>query len=193
MHQNNKNQKSDLPKRWFFFNPTIDLNHRVFYNLSNKIGVVFFNTDRNQNFHIKIQPFVQWCNKKQIKFMIPYSSFWAYRNSAYGFFTDSNYSQNFKLPNLKIPKKAFVATKVHSLKEARAAIKYADIIFITPIFKTLSHPKQTPMPRDILIKLCLFFKEQMIFGLGGVNEYNFKFVKKYNLYGFGGISNFGGG
>ena len=190
MYQINKNQKTNLPQRWFFFNPTIDVNHRVFYNLSNKIGVVFFSTKKIRCFHEKIKPFVQWCNKKQIKFIIPHSTFWAYRNSAYGFFIDSNYNQNTRLQNLKIRKNVFVAAKVHNFREAKAVIKFANIIFISPIFRTASHPRHTPMSRIILLKLCLFFKEQVIFGLGGVNEYNFKFVKKYNLYGFGGVSNF---
>jgi len=190
MHQHKKNQKSNFPKRWFFFNPTINLNHKIFYNLSNKIGVVFFNVQKNKYFYKKIQPFINWCIKKQIKFMTPYSSFWAYRNSAYGFFLDSNCIQNSKLPSVRIRKNLFVATKVHSLKEARNAIKFANVFFVSPIFKTVSHPNKSPISRLILINLCLFFKEGMIFGLGGVNEYNFKFVEKYNLYGFGGISSF---
>ena len=30
-----------IPKKWFFFNPTIISNHKFFYKISNKDGVVF--------------------------------------------------------------------------------------------------------------------------------------------------------
>ena len=174
----------------FFFNPTVNSDHKIFYNLSRKFGVVFFCNEKTKHFYKKIQPFVKWCIRKGIKFIAPHSTYWAYRNSAFGVLVDLHHPHDFYTPDLKIIKSVFIATKVHNIKEARNAIKFSNIIFISPIFKTNSHPRELPISRYILIKLSLFFKEQMIFGLGGVNEYNFKLVKKYNLYGYGGISNF---
>ena len=109
MHQYNRNKKSNIPTRWFFFNPTINLNHKVFYNLSNKVGVVFFCNEKVKHFYKKIQPFAEWCIKKKIKFLAPHSTYWAYRNSAYGIFVNSNPPNNLNLPDKRIIKNVFMS------------------------------------------------------------------------------------
>ncbi len=182
---------SKLPNQWFFFNPTIILNDTNFYKISNKIGVVFFtNNLKIREFCKKIEPYVKWCKKRNIKFVIPLSHFWAHKYKPFGVLVDLKFTQKNKFIIQQLENKYLVFSKVHDFKEAFVAKTLSDLIFLSPVFKTLSYPKKKPLTNYIFISLCFFFKEKVIFALGGVNNKNFKFIKNSKLYGFGAISNF---
>ena len=87
-------------------------------------------------------------------------------------------------------KNYFTVAKVHNVKEASLAKGFIDLIFLSPVLKTNSYPEKKPLSNYIFISLCFFFKEEVIFALGGVNYNNIKSVKNKNLYGFGAISCF---
>ena len=87
-------------------------------------------------------------------------------------------------------KNYFTVAKVHNFKEAFLAKGFIDLIFLSPVLKTNSYPKKKPLSNYIFISLCFFFKEELIFALGGVNYKNIKSIKNKNLYGFGAISCF---
>ena len=87
-------------------------------------------------------------------------------------------------------KNYFTIAKVHNFKEALLAKGLVDLIFLAPALKTDSYPKKKPLSNYIFISLCFFFKEEVIFALGGVNYKNIKSMKNKKLYGFGAISCF---
>ena len=87
-------------------------------------------------------------------------------------------------------KNYFTVAKVHNVKEAFLAKGFIDLIFLSPVLKTDSYPEKKPLSNYIFISLCFFFKEEVIFALGGVNYKNIKSMKNKNLHGFGAISCF---
>jgi thiamine monophosphate synthase len=190
---NTKNKKFlDIPNKWFFFNPTVVSSKKVFYKISNKIGVVFFfeNLTLDKFFKL-IEPYVLWCNKNKIKFIIPYSIYWANKYKAYGILLDAKCRKKGEGKNLKfLRKKFFFASKVHNVKEAMNIRDFTDLVFLSPVFKTKSYLNKIPLTKYIFISLCFFFKEKMIFVLGGVNYKNFNFIKNSKVYGFGAINFF---
>ncbi len=181
-----------VPKKWFFFNPSSKFDNKRLSKFSNTTGIVFFknNLDTHDKFFIKIKPYIDFCKKKKIKFLLPFSLYWANKYQAFGIFIEnSNDSLNFLINYKIIKKKFFLATKVHSLTEAIKFLEF-DIIFISPVFKTFSFPNKKPMKRFIFLSLCLFFKNKKTFALGGVNNQNYSKLKNKYLDGFGGITNF---
>ena len=64
------------------------------------------------------------------------------------------------------------------------------MIFISPVFKTESHPEQKPLKICFFISICFLLKEKITFALGGVKKSNYSRLKNKNLYGFAGIGNF---
>ena len=147
MQIKNKLNVSSLPKQWLFFNPGKISKNNYFYRISNKNGVVFFYDEKNIDVFLQnIKPYINWCQQKRIKFIIPFSFIFAYMSSAFGVLIDSkckkqNNSRNIK----KLKEKFFIVSKIHNLKEAIIAKNYADIIFISPVFPTLSFPETTPL------------------------------------------------
>jgi len=183
----------NVPNEWFFFNPSIASNHKHFYKISRKTGVIFFNNnlDKFDDFFLIIKPFVIWCQKRRIKFFLPHSFFWANKYKAFGVLIDSKNPQKKSLLSINIFKKKFVlATKVHNYIEAKKASEVFRMIFISPVFKTESHPEQKPLKICIFISICFLLKEKITFALGGVKKSNYSRLKNKNLYGFAGIGNF---
>ena len=90
----------------------------------------------------------------------------------------------------KKQKNYFTVAKVHNVKEAFLAKGFIDLIFLSPVLKTDSYPEKKPLSNYMFISLCFFFKEELIFALGGVNYMNIKFIKNKKLHGFGAISCF---
>ena len=84
----------------------------------------------------------------------------------------------------------YTVAKVHNLKEAFLARGFVDLIFLSPVLKTNSYPDKKPLSKYIFISLCFFFKEELVFALGGVNYTNIRSIKNKKLYGFGAISCF---
>ena len=65
----------------------------------------------------------------------------------------------------------------------------ADIIFISPIFTTKSHPNVSPLGLAQLSKIIRMSKIP-IFALGGVNKQNIRILQKVGAQGFGGVEIF---
>ena len=188
-YQNKKN--STIPKEWFFFNPENQPYSKKLSHLSKKVGVIFFNKNLNvNNFLKKIEPCIKFCRKKKIKFVIPFSKFWGNKYQAFGMMIEINKkSKKFHLTQSK-NKKYFTVAKVHNIKEAFMAKGLVDLIFLSPVLKTDSYPEKKPLSNYIFISLCFFFKEEVIFALGGVNYKNIKYMKNKKIHGFGAISCF---
>ena len=190
MYYQNK-KYSTIPKEWFFFNPENLSDGEKLKHLTNKVGVIFFNKKLNlNNFLKKIEPCVQFCRRKKIKFVIPFSKFWGNKYKAFGMMIEVNKkSKEFHSTKNK-HKNYFTVAKVHNFKEAFLAKGFIDLIFLSPVLKTNSYPEKKPLSNYIFISLCFFFKEEVIFALGGVNYKNIKTMKNKNLHGFGAISCF---
>ncbi len=180
-----------IPKKWYFFNPTIISNEKYFYKISNKVGIVFlFENQEIDQFFRLIQPYILWCKKNKIKFIIPYSMHWAIKYQAFGVMVDSRCKKNSILKESLMKKNFFVASKVHNFKEAVNIKKIVDIVFLTPVFKTKSFLNKNPLNKYTYLSLCFFLKEKVVFALGGINYKNFTFMKNKYVHGFGGISVF---
>ena len=182
-----------IPNEWFFFNPYVKSNYKILKKISRKTGIVFFknnNTNPQSEFFFTIKPYIDWCRKKRIKFILPSSLYWANKYKAFGIFVDNKKRKlNFSINLKTIKKKYFIATKVHNIFEGLNSSD-CDFIFISPVFKTNSFPKKKPLSRYFFLSLCLLMKKKKIFALGGVNKLNYKKLKNKNIHGFGGISNF---
>ena len=82
-YQNKKN--STIPKEWFFFNPENLSDSKKLSYLSKNVGVIFFNKNLNvYDFLKKIEPCIEYCRKKKIKFIGPFSNFWCSKYHAFG-------------------------------------------------------------------------------------------------------------
>ena len=93
---------------------------------------------------------------------------------------------NFNL----IKEKFLLAVKIHNYQEAKKFARDIDIIFISNVFRTKTHPKRDGLGTKKLFELCIFLKNKLNFALGGVNRINVKHLKNKNLKGFGAISCF---
>ena len=185
MSYQNKKKNSTIPHEWFFFNPSLHPNFIDVKKISKRTGVIFFNDNLNIHKFCKgIEPYVTLCHNKKIKFIIPNSIFWANRYKAYGILVNLNK----KLKKFSFKSKYFIVSKVHNFKEAYIAKDSVDLIFISPIFNTPSYPQKKPLKNYIFISLCFFFKEKVIFGLGGINNKNSKSIPNRYVCGFGSIS-----
>ncbi len=65
----------------------------------------------------------------------------------------------------------------------------ADMIFVSPVFTTRSHPNIAPLGLRELSKIICVSKIP-IFALGGVDEKNIHSLRKLGIAGFGGIGLF---
>ena len=93
--------------------------------------------------------------------------------------------------NLNLIKEKFLlAVKIHNFKEAKKLTKNIDIIFISNVFKTKSHPRRKGLGTKKLFELCMFLKNKLNFALGGINKKNIGLLKNKGLKGFGAISYF---
>jgi thiamine monophosphate synthase len=180
-----------IPTKWFFFDTS--KNEDVIYSLSKKVGVVFFCSYNcyNYSFFKELQPFIFHCRKNKIKFVIPFSYYWANKYKPFGVMVEQ---KSFLTKNLKIleniKRRFCIVSKIHSIKEAKELELVSDIVFISPIFSTSSHPNQKPLKNYLFLYLCHLLKRKWIFLLGGMNEKNFKYKKFYSALGFGAITNF---
>ena len=188
-YQNIKN--STIPKEWFFFNPENLSDNTKLSQLPKRVGVIFFSNKLNvNNFLMKIKPCITFCRINKIKFVIPFSQFWGNKYKAFGMMVEINRKSKKIYWTKKKHKNYFTVAKVHNFKEAILAKGFVDLIFISPVLKTNSYPEKKTLSKYIFISLCFFFKEEVIFALGGVNYKNIKSMMNQKLYGFGAISCF---
>lgn len=76
---------------------------------------------------------------------------------------------------------------VHSIEEGQAAAAAgAELIFVSPIRITRSHPDQKPLDRETAIRIVKDFPGHAI-ALGGVDRKEFQRLEQYGFYGWAGI------
>ena len=188
-----KKNLNNIPKEWFFFNPINNSHNKYFFKISNKTGVIFFyeNNKEKDEYFAKIKPYIQWCKTKGINFLIQSSVFLANKYHALGiFFDNKNLLICNKLALTSINKKFLTAGKVHSLNEANKFGKLLNIVFISNVFETQTHPNKKKLSKFNFFSICNLLKRKKVFALGGVDKSNFKKLKNKYLYGFGAISYF---
>lgn len=83
-----------------------------------------------------------------------------------------------------------ITASTHSrLSVNRAKIAGADAVFLSPIFKTPSHPYKKPISIMGANMLLLGIKRHIyVYALGGVKPFHLKALKLADFKGFGGIS-----
>ena len=188
----NYNKKS-IPKKWFFYNLAIKSNRKILFSLDRGIGVVFFFKYSKNEYSLfkKMSPLVNFCKKKGINFVIPFSSYWARKYSAFGVLIEENdmIAKNKKV--LKALKKKFkIICKVHNQIEVIKKKDIADMFFISPVYPSSSHPYQAPLKNYIFLYLCHLLKRKDVYALGGMNDKKLKLKNSSSILGFGGISAF---
>ena len=83
-----------------------------------------------------------------------------------------------------------ISTSVHSSRDIRKCINIkANLVFVSPIFKTTSHLHAKPLGTVKLGLLARKFKIPVI-ALGGINEKNIKLLRNLPIYGCAGINIF---
>ena len=68
--------------------------------------------------------------------------------------------------------------------------KDIDIVFISNVFKTKSHPRRKGLGTKKLFELCILLKNKLNFALGGITKKNISRLKNKYLKGFAAISYF---
>lgn len=184
-----------LPELWFFFDIFDNKSVLAFKNLSCKIGIIFFNKHNmnQETFFDKILPFKKICTDKNQFFLVNYiSGRRCFIGSKGAFIYLSDLRKNFSKVFCKNLRRNnfLLATSIHNETELRIACKNNfDLIFISPLSKTKTHPEILPHSSINFIKLC-FKQKRIVFALGGATNINFKRVKNKYLVGFGAINFF---
>ena len=188
-----KLKKINIPEEWFFCNPFKNYSEKIISSLTYKTGVIFFFEDplKKKEFLKNIEPLVQICRKNRIIFIIQSSFFWASKYKANGILIDFKNKILSNMINFNLIQETFLlAVKIHNYQEARKFAKNIDIVFISNVFRTKTHPKRDGLGTKKLFELCVFLKNKLNFALGGVNRANIKRLKNKNLKGFGAVSCF---
>jgi thiamine-phosphate pyrophosphorylase len=107
-----------------------------------------------------------------------------------------HFSDFDKLPQQIFRNKSFILSfSCHSLKSVLRIEKLkADMIFVSPIFPTTSHPGAKIIGLRNLVKIAVKAKSSnyaaKIYALGGINLTNLKSLRKLPISGFGAIDLF---
>ena len=188
-----KLKKINIPEEWFFCNPFKNYSEKIISSLTYKTGVIFFFEDplKKKEFLKNIEPLVQICRKNRIIFIIQSSFFWASKYKADGILIDFKNKIFSNMINFNLIQETFLlAVKIHNYQEAKKFAKNIDIVFISNVFRTKTHPERDGLGIKKFFELCVFLKNKLNFALGGVNRANVKRLKNKNLKGFGAISCF---
>ena len=188
-----KLKKINIPEEWFFCNPFKSYGEKIISGLTCKTGVIFFSEDpvKKKEFIKNVEPLVQICRKNRIIFIIQSSFFWARKYKAKGILIDFKNKFFSNMINFNLIQNTFLlAVKIHNYKEAKKFAKNIDMVFISNVFRTKTHPERNELGAKKLFKLCIFLKNKLNFALGGVNRTNIRRLKNKNLKGFGAISCF---
>ena len=189
----NKLKKITIPEEWFFCNPFKSFSEKILNNLTCKTGVIFFFEEplKKKEFLKNIEPLVQICRKNRIIYIIQSSFFWASKYKADGILIDFKNKFFCNMINFNLIQDTFLlAVKIHNYQEAQKFAKDIDIVFISNVFRTKTHPERNGLGTKKLFELCIFLKNKLNFALGGVNRTNIRRLKNKNLKGFGAISCF---
>tara|TARA_A100001011_G_scaffold309565_1_gene325751 strand:- start:6954 stop:7547 length:594 start_codon:yes stop_codon:yes gene_type:complete len=188
-----KLKKINIPEEWFFCNPFKSYNKKIISSLTCKTGVIFFSEQpfKKEEFIKNIEPLVQICRKNRIIFIIQSCFFWASKYNADGILIDFKNKILSNMVNFNIIKKTtLLAVKIHNYQEAKKFTKNVDIVFISNVFRTKTHPQRDGFGTKKLFELCMILKNKLNFALGGVNKKNIRLLKNKGLRGFGAINYF---
>lgn len=82
------------------------------------------------------------------------------------------------------------AARVHNLGELkRALLQRTQFIFLSPLYRTRSHPDWQPLPRMRAATLARLAKRSLL-ALGGMNDERYSRVEQLGFIGWAGISAF---
>ena len=82
------------------------------------------------------------------------------------------------------------ATRVHNVRELRSALlRRTQLVLLSPIYPTSSHPGRPPIPRMRAAALARLAGRRLI-ALGGMDAQRFKRVERLGFQGWAGISAF---
>jgi thiamine monophosphate synthase len=188
-----KLKKINIPEEWFFCNPFKSYSEKIISGLTCETGVIFFAEEpvKKKEFLKNVEPLVQICRKNRIIFIIQSSFFWARKYKANGILIDFKNKIFSNMINFNSVQETFLlAAKIHNYQEAKKFVKNIDIVFISNVFRTKTHPKRNGLGVKKFFELCVFLKNKLNFALGGVNRKNIRRLKNKNLKGFGAISCF---
>jgi len=188
-----KLKKINIPEEWFFCNPFEVYSEKIICSLTRKTVVIFFLEEpfKRNEFIKNIEPLIQICRKNRIIFFIQSSFFWASKYNANGILIDFKNKIFSNMVNFNLIKDKFLlAVKIHNFKEAKKIAKDIDIVFISNVFKTKSHPRRKGLGTKKLLELCIFLKNKLNFALGGITKKNTGHLKNKYLKGFAAISYF---
>jgi thiamine monophosphate synthase len=188
-----KLKKINIPEEWFFCNPFKAYSEKIICSLTCQTGVIFFLEEpfKKKEFIKNIEPLVQICRKNRIIFIIQSSFFWASKYNANGIFIDFKNKILSNMVNFNLIRNKFLlAVKIHNYKEAKKFAKDIDIVFISNVFKTKSHPRRKGLGTKKLFELCIFLEKKLNFALGGITNQNISSLKNKYLKGFAAISYF---
>jgi thiamine-phosphate pyrophosphorylase len=81
--------------------------------------------------------------------------------------------------------------RVHSARELRRALlRKPELLFLSPMFQTRTHPDWTPLPRMRAAALARLAGRRGL-ALGGMNRRRFAHIRALGFTGWGGIDAFG--
>ncbi len=194
-HQpNQKAKKLTIPKAVLFSDEKkIGDLEMVTKTLSRNSALIY----RQQNSDHKIRKI---CKENKIKFIVKnnIALYKDMRADGIHFSDNDTLSASLRYKIKKLPNSTILSLSCHNLKSLTKAIKLQpDIIFISPVFPTTSHPNSKIIGIKKLASLAQHFQKlqkthpkPQLYALGGINLSNIKSLKKLNLGGIGGIDIF---
>jgi len=174
MHKNNL-------KKYYFIS---DYDTNLIKNLDTSINIIYRNY--NKQFDIdKILKFKHFCKKKGFKFFLSNNVKLAISLQLDGVYLPS-FNKSFKHLSYRVRKNFRFIGSAHSLKEIRIKEKQGiKLIFLSSLFKENKNYLGINKFR-LITKLS---KINFI-ALGGIDDFNIKFLKLINVIGYAGISVF---
>ena len=120
--------------------------------------------------------------EKKIIFLIQSTFFWLVNIKHRVYSMDKNNKFLCNMVSLNLFKsKFFLAIKVHSFIEAVRFSNNTDLIFISNVFRTNSHPERKELGVKNFLKLCVFLKKNLTYALGGMSKKKFSKSSKSKL------------
>jgi thiamine-phosphate pyrophosphorylase len=164
---------------------------KAIYNLPKNSIIIFreysLKKDKRQELALK---FLKIAKKLNHKFFVGKDSKMALEIKADGVHYSDLDQNSWQLIKKKYPHKFSISLACHDFKSIqKAQNSNAEILFLSPIFKTKSHENAKNLGLLKLVKSCKYSSKK-VFALGGVNSQNIGKVLKNYADGFAGIEIF---
>lgn len=176
----------------FFFTDRKKIPSEVIINKLNKNSAVIFreyDLEKNERFYLA-QKIRRICKQRGCLFFVGKDLDLALKIKADGVhLSDKDNLSKLKLLYRKnINSNFLMSLSCHDYKMIKKHNNsFADLFFISPIFKTSSHPDSKYLGKEYLDKCCAI-SNKPIFALGGVDSDNLKIISLGKSSGFGAIS-----